>query len=40
MCVSQGEKKVEDPKNGEDLPEMELHRQENVGSILCFGVMR
>lgn len=39
MCF-QGEKKVEDPKTGEDLPEMELHRPENVGSILCFGVRR
>lgn len=30
-----GRKKV-DPKNGEDLPEMELHRQEKVGKDSLF----
>lgn len=34
-----GRKKV-DPKNGEDLPEMELHRQEKVGKdSLCYEIM-
>lgn len=40
MCVS-GEEKVEDPKKGEDLPEMELQWQEKAGRILpwCYEVM-
>lgn len=37
-CFQQG--KSGDPKNIEGVPERELHREEEVERILCFGIMR
>lgn len=39
MCVYSREE-AGDPKKMEDLPERELHREEKMERILCFGVIR